>query len=181
MKFSCPACNAEYTLDVLLAQSSAREAMLHALALPAPLGKLLIAYMGCFRPPKRQLSWDRVAAILGELRGPIEAAQIERNGRAWSAPLAYWQQALETVLLARDNGKLTLPLKSHGYLFEVIAAMANKGETKAENAQFARRAGQTQGGTSASHQPLPPLSPVEAAEMPADLKSLIKRKPKGDA
>lgn len=181
MKLACPACNATFSLDVVLAQSAARDAMAHALALPAPLGKLLLAYLGLFRPAKRQLTWERVATLLGELRAPIEAAQIERNGRAWPAPIGYWQAALETVLMARDAGKLTLPLKSHGYLFEVICGVANKSETKTENATYATRAGKTMVGTSASHQLMAPVAPVEQADMPADLKALLKRKPKGDA
>lgn len=177
MKLACPACNAEFTLDVLLSNVAAREAMLHALALPAPLGKLLLAYLGCFRPPQRQLSWDRVAAILGELRQPIDAAQVTRNGRVWPAPLAYWQQALEAVLLARDSGKLSLPIKSHGYLFEVVASISNKGEAKTEGAHESRRAGSTHIGGAAAHQPANLAKVSGAVEMPAGMQAQLKRKP----
>ena len=180
MKLACPACNAEFTLDVLLSNVAARESMMHALALPAPLGKLLLAYLGCFRPAKRQLSWERVAAILAELRQPIDAAQVTRNGRVWPAPLAYWQQGLETVLLARDGGMLSLPLKSHGYLFEVIAGVANKGEAKAEFSNEARRGGSTSVGGSIAHVPAPLTRVPGAVEMPQAMQAQLKRKPKGD-
>jgi hypothetical protein len=39
------------TLDVLVAHEGAREAVLAALQLPAPIGKLLVQYLAMFRPP----------------------------------------------------------------------------------------------------------------------------------
>lgn len=120
------------TIDVLIAHEGARAAVLAALQLPAPLGKLLVQYLAMFRPPKRQLSWERVSTILEELRAPIAGAQIERHGRVWPAPQEYWRAALEQMVQLRDQKKLQLPLKSHGYLLEVIAGMSNKAEEKAE-------------------------------------------------
>jgi biotin operon repressor len=76
-----------------------------------------------------------VSTILEELRAPIAAAQIERHGRTWPAPLEYWKAALEQMVQLRDQAKLQLPLKSHGYLLEVIAGMSDKAEAKAESAQ----------------------------------------------
>lgn len=134
MRLNCPACGATASLDVLIGNDGAREAVMAALQIPAPIGKLLVQYVALFRPAQRQLSFDRVANILGELLPMIEAAKIERNGRTWPAPLDYWKAALEDMLAKRD--KLTLPLKSHGYLLEVISGLANKAEgvqeTKAE-------------------------------------------------
>lgn len=173
MKLSCPACGAEMTLDVLVAQEGAREALLIALQLPAPLGKLVVQYLAMFRPGKRQLSWERVGTILGELRGPIERAQIERNGRAWPAPLDYWKAALEHMVQLRDAGRLQLPLKSHGYLLEVIAGIANKAEGKAEAVDNARRAGITPVGSHASHKPFQREAPPVAAAMPEALKRFV--------
>lgn len=128
------------TIDVLIAHEGAREAVLTALQLPAPIGKLLVQYLAMFRPPRRQLSWERVGTILGELRDPLAAAQIERHGRAWPAPLEYWKAALEQMVQLRDQGKLQLPLKSHGYLLEVIAGMSGKDEAKAEKNREVSRA-----------------------------------------
>ncbi len=145
MKLSCPACGAEMTLDVLIGNEAARDAVLIALQLPAPLGKLLIQYLAMFRPAKRQLSWERVAAILGELREPMAGGQIERHGRTWAAPLDYWKAALEHMVQLRADEKLQLPLKSHGYLLEVIAGMSGKAEAKAESGEEARRAGRAAG------------------------------------
>ena len=39
----------------------------------------------------------------------------------YDAPPTAWLWALQEVIASRDSGKLTLPLKSHGYLYEVIS------------------------------------------------------------
>ncbi len=130
MRVNCPGCGATMSLDALLGTEGARDAVLTALAIPAPIGKLLVQYVGLFRPAQRQLSLDRVNNLLAELLPMIEAARIERNGRSYVAPLDYWRGALETMLAGRD--KLTLPLKSHGYLLEIIAGYADKAEAKHE-------------------------------------------------
>lgn len=156
MKTSCPACGAAFSLDALLGNEGAREAVMAALAIPAPLGKLLVQYLALFRPAlrpgsgqaPRMLSFDRVAGLLGELLPMIEAGKIARSGRTWSAPQDYWKQALEEMLAKRD--KLTLPLKSHGYLLAIIESYGNKAEARSEAQQEDRKAGRTQvGGNSA--------------------------------
>ncbi|OHD24112.1 MAG: hypothetical protein A2Y38_12315 [Spirochaetes bacterium GWB1_59_5] len=156
MKLTCPACGSLSSLDALLGNEGAREAVMAALAIPAPLGKLLVQYLAMFRPAQRQLSFDRVASILGELLPMISAASIERNGRTWSAPQDYWRMALEEMLTKRD--KLTLPLKSHGYLLEIIAGYGNKAEARQEAQQEDRKAGRTP--QHAPSQALPPSHPL---------------------
>lgn len=130
MRLTCAACGALSSLDVLIAHQGAREAVLAALRLPAPLGDVLIQYCALFRPEKRQLSFDRLARLLNELLPMISSAKVERNGRLWAAPLDAWRAALDEMIAKRD--KLTLPLKSHGYLLEIIAAAANRSEAATE-------------------------------------------------
>lgn len=141
MKTSCPSCGAAFSLDVLIGNEGAREAVMAALAIPAPLGKLLVQYLGLFRPAQRQLSFDRVANLLNELLPLIDAAKIERSGRIWSAPQDYWVMALTEMLEKRD--KLTLPLKSHGYLLAIIEGYSSKAESSKESQAEAARAGHT--------------------------------------
>jgi hypothetical protein len=175
VKLSCPTCGAEMSLDVLLAHEGARDAVLAALRLPAPIGKQLIQYVSMFRPPKRQLSWARLSLLLADLLPPISAAQVERNGRTWPAPLEYWKAALEQMVQLRDEGKLQLPLKSHGYLFTVIVGMSEKAEAKGEAKTEARRAGVSSGASPTFQAPpAPPQGPRTA--VPEDLaKIFVKR------
>jgi len=130
MQLNCPACGATFSLDVIIGHEGARDAVLVALQLPAPLGKSLIQYIALFRPAQRALSMDRLAKLLNELLPMISKAQIERNGTHYAAPVAYWQQALDDMVAQRS--KLTLPLKSHGYLLTIIAGYAEKTAAKAE-------------------------------------------------
>ena len=55
---------------------------------------------------------DRIAA---QYWSPEDCATV------YDAPPAAWLWALQEVIASRDSGKLTLSLKSHGYLYEVIS------------------------------------------------------------
>lgn len=137
MKTKCPSCGAVTSLDVLLAHDGARDALLAALRMPAPLGVLVVKYLGLFRPATRELTFDRVASLLNELLPMIQDGQIERNGRTWPAPVPYWIDAIEDMLAKRD--RLQLPMKSHGYLLEIISGISNQMEAKKEEKQEQQR------------------------------------------
>lgn len=155
MKFTCPNCHVTLTLEALIEHDAAREAIKLALEFPAPLGKQLLQYVSLFKPAQRALSMDRFADILADLLPDIKAAQIERNGRLWAAPLPYWSQAFDAVWLSKP--KLTLPLKTNGYLYEIIAGYANKAEAgKEKQAEQGRIYGRTE------ESPVPPAPVVEA-------------------
>lgn len=130
MQLTCPCCFTRYSIEAALSDDDARRAVAAALKMPAPLGDLILRYIGLFRPTKRALSWGHAAKLLTELLGPIQAGRVERNGRTWAAPMEVWKAAIEQMLAQRD--RLTLPLKTHGYLFEIIAGHANKIEAQAE-------------------------------------------------
>lgn len=151
MRLTCPACGSTASLDALIGHEAARSILVRALE-QTPVGKRLVRYIALFRPAQRQLSWDRAASLLGELLDMFKAGKVERHGRLWAAPEAAWLAALDEILARRDEGKLTLPLKSHGYLLEIITGQANKAEARAEQADHERRAGNTPVGSVASHQ-----------------------------
>ncbi|MDF9393841.1 MULTISPECIES: hypothetical protein [Methylococcus] len=139
MKLACPSCGALMSLDVIVAHDGAREAVQIALQLPAPMGKLLIQYITLFRPEKRQLTLDRLASLLGELLPLIQSGQITRDGRVWAVPAEVWPAALQEIL-DRDRAKpFTRPLKSHGYLLEILVGKASKAEARSEALTEERR------------------------------------------
>lgn len=144
MKLKCPACGALASLDVLITAEGAREAVLVALQFPAPLGKRLIQYLALFRPASRDLSFDRVASLLSEILPDIQSGKIKRAGREWNLLQDYWLVGIDTVLAARDAGRLTLPLKGHGYLYEVLTTLVDKAEGQKEREIEASR---SSGGT----------------------------------
>ena len=177
MKLACPACGSLSSLDALLGNEGAREAVMAALAMPAPLGKLMVQYLGLFRPAQRQLSFDRVANLLGELLPMIQEAKIERSGRIWAAPQDYWKMGIEDMLAKRD--KLTLPLKGHGYLLTIIEGYSSKAEAQAELQTEARKGGRSAVGASAAHKPAV-VADKPRGQMPDNIKAdltRLKKKP----
>lgn len=175
MKLSCPACGATASLDVLIGHEGARDAVVVALSLYGPLGKLLVQYLGLFRPASRNLSMDRVASLLAELKPMIGEAKIERGGRICSAPRDYWAMALTEMLAKRDA--LTLPLKSHGYLLAIIEGYSSKAEARKEAQVEASRGGHTQTGAAAAkpvNEVLGKPTAKPRAGMPAHVKQALK-------
>ena len=128
MKLTCPCCGAMHSIEGLLADAAARRAVAAALALPAGLGDRVLRYIGLFRPQTRGLGWDRAARLLEELHVAIDAGQIERDGRCWPAPLDYWKNAIDQMLDGRE--RLALPLKTHGYLYEIIAGHSRRADQR---------------------------------------------------
>jgi hypothetical protein len=119
-------------LDVLLSHEEGRHALARLIAQGTRLGPLTLRYIGLFRPAKRALTMSRTLKLLEEVWGDMERQAVTRKGRDWVAPQEIWQQAFEMVLSARDRGALSLPLTSHGYLYEVIVGLAEKLEAQGE-------------------------------------------------
>ncbi|MFC3875349.1 hypothetical protein [Neisseria musculi] len=124
MNTRCPNCGAVHSLDSLISDAEAAEVLKMLLELDADIGKAAIRYIGLFRPEKSQLSWGRTAKLLKELLPQIQTATIERDGTAYAAPIDAWLYALHEVLAAREAGRLKTPLKSHGYLYEILVGWA---------------------------------------------------------
>lgn len=122
MRTRCPSCGATLSLDALVAHDAAREAMTVVFKLSGQLGSALIRYLALFRPETRELTMDRVAKLLGEVLPDLQAQRITRNGQVFDAPTEAWVWAVEQALAARDAGRLTLPFKTHGWLYEVISS-----------------------------------------------------------
>lgn len=125
MQVRCRNCGAVSSLDALIEDDKASEVVL-MLAEIGNLVKPVIKYLGLFRSEKRVLTWSRTATLLAELKPLIQQQRIERNHQVHEAPAHAWESAIDKVLQARDAGKLQTPLKSHGYLFEIIAAESAK-------------------------------------------------------
>ena len=122
MKTKCPACGATCSLDALLGHSDASQAFVASLNLTGALAKPLVKYLAMFRSESRDLTFERTAKLLNELAPDIVAKQIKRGHHTYPAPQAAWVWAISVMLDRRDQQKLDLPLKTHGYLYEVISS-----------------------------------------------------------
>ena len=117
----CPNCGAANSLDSLVSDAEAAEVLKMLLELDADIGKAAIRYIGLFRPGKSQLSWGRTAKLLNELLPMIKAQEAARDGVCFPAPTEAWIHGFNETVNARDQGRLKTPLKSHGYLYEILA------------------------------------------------------------
>ena len=57
----------------------------------------------------------------------MERGAISRNGLEYPAPPEAWLYGFRELLARRNTGSLKLPLKSHGYLYEVISGWQGQG------------------------------------------------------
>lgn len=120
MKTRCPACGAENSLDSLITSDDARQTLWTLAQIGGELTKRLVQYLGLFRPEKSSLSGARMAKLMSDLLPDIQAQRIQRGGKVFDVPVAAWVWALGEVLTARDTGTLKVPLKTHGYLYEIL-------------------------------------------------------------
>lgn len=126
MNIKCPNCGAVHSLDSLINDADASAVLKAVLEMDAELGKAAIRYIGLFRPAKSQLSWARTAKLLSELLPMIKAQEAVRDGVCFPAPTEAWIHGFNETVNARDQGRLKTPLKSHGYLYEILAGWAGQ-------------------------------------------------------
>ena len=137
MKTRCPACGATTSLDALLGHSEASRAFVAAINLVGDLAKPIIQYLGMFRSENRDLTFERASKLLNELAADINANQIKRGHHFHPAPKAAWIWAINTIIERRDQGKLQLPFKNHGYLYEVLTSYKPEYEQGTAKHRFA--------------------------------------------
>lgn len=127
MNIKCPNCGAVHSLDSLINDADASAVLKAVLEMDAEMGKAAIRYIGLFRPAKSQLSWARTAKLLNELLPMIKAQEAARDGVCFPAPTEAWIHSFNETVNARDQGRLKLPLKSHGYLLEIVSQWQGSG------------------------------------------------------
>lgn len=129
---SCPTCGSELDLAVLFAHEQDQRALARLASVSIPLGARVLQYLALFTPPKQRLTAAKKIKLILQLLPDLERQAITHKGRDWEAPLAAWAQAIDQMLAARDAQRLELPMKGHGYLFAILAGMADKHEASAE-------------------------------------------------
>lgn len=148
MKTRCPCCGAENSLDALLAHDEAREAVWAVAQVGGEIGRLAVQYVALFRPANNSLSMGRMAKLLNDILPDIQSQSIHRDRIAYPAPPEAWIYGFREMLAKRNSGSLKLPLKSHGYLYEIIAGWQGQGSRSPEdpaNAPSPLPVGESQG------------------------------------
>lgn len=198
----CPICGTELTPAQVFAHEATQHAFERMIAVSVPLGARVTAYVTMFSPPKTRLTIAKQVKIILQLLPDLERQAITHKGRDWPAPLAAWSAAIEQMEHARAAGRLELPLSGHGYLYTILAAMADKREATSERQRETERRGAgRQDGAAARGQALPVAQALQqgaggvdpalakldadaqrAAPMPADVRqklAQLRRPPEG--
>lgn len=137
MKATCPACGSAFDLDAAVSDADARRFVDLVAGLEPRVAKPLIQYLALFRPTKTGMRWSRMLSLAQEIDPMIRAARVRRNGIDYAVPQDIWAAAL--AMLADRPKNLSLPLKSHGYLLEILANQAEKIAAKAESETETRK------------------------------------------
>lgn len=126
MKCRCQNCGAVASLDLLISNGEARDALIAITMMSDELTKTAIKYIGMFRPASKDLSWSRVAKLLNEILPMITSETVTRGGVTKKATREMWLAGMKECIAVRDAGGLSLPLKTHGYLLEIVSNMQYK-------------------------------------------------------
>lgn len=131
--FCCPLCGTETSFEAMFSHAEDQAAFdgLVQAALPE-LSTHVLRYVALHAPAKNRLSMPRKRKLIEELLPDIRRALISHKGRDWQAPRAAWMRAIDQMLGAAARGELKLPLLGHGYLYAVLAGLADKAEAAAE-------------------------------------------------
>ena len=130
---TCPSCGAEMPMEVCLAHEEMREAAYEIMKLTLPEAALLLRYVGLFRPAKNKMRLPRVAQLIREILPHMIGGQaVKHKGCELAVPIELWRSGLEAMLAKADQGKLSLPLTSHGYLFTILGDLVEKYEAALE-------------------------------------------------
>lgn len=188
-EITCPNCRVRMSLDVVLADDSMRDIVL-ALTDIHPAGdafiKPLLRYLSLFAPRKSQMAWGRMVTLIRELEPEMRAAQLTWNGTTYAAPLANWSSAMAYAVDQAHQGKLDLPLKSHGWLRSVMASQIIRAAGRAEEAREAQLRGVAGAGTAEERRtqigpeggPIRLDASLPKSKMPQHIREQLKLKPR---
>ena len=129
---SCPVCGTELDLAVLFSHEHDQRALARLASVSIPLGGRVLQYLALFTPPKQRLTAAKKIKLILQLLPDLERGAISWKGRDWAAPREAWAMAIDQMLAARDAQRLELPMKGHGYLYAILAGMADRFEGQAE-------------------------------------------------
>lgn len=129
---SCPNCGSELCLTTVFSAAEDQAALARLITESVPLGAHIMRYTDLHAPAKQRLTAAKRIKLVRQLLPDLERWAISHKGRTWSVTQATWEAAIDQLLQQRDAGRLELPLKGHGYLYAVLAGMADKAGEQAE-------------------------------------------------
>ena len=134
----CPYCHREVPMALLFLSEEAQRTFTRLVMKSVPLGNRVMRYVTLFTPPKTRLTQAKQLKLIEQLLPDLERGAITMNGTEVAAPVALWSLAFERLFAVADNGRLTLPLRGHGYLYSTLQDLAQaEAEKQTEQARRA--------------------------------------------
>ena len=130
MLCTCPACGFPAPLLSFTAEQAAGEFASLMGRVPPQVAHLVEQYLQMFATPKHKPTFAKAVRVLAPLVQVIEAGTVQHAKREWAVTLPQIGEGLAYMVSRR--AELTLPLKSHGYLWKVLAGATDKAEAQAE-------------------------------------------------
>ena len=138
MRLTCPGCGATASMEAWRNDAYVRYFIEALVALPSPVLRQTLAYLGLFRKNGKSLPWPRALDLARDLRSLVETGTVHWQGcetRLCNAEI--WSMAMEATLAATPKG-----LKNHNYLrqvaWEKAEDLARRTETDRETARQRR-------------------------------------------
>lgn len=133
----CPACSYKYDLLSALADGEQREywRYIQTQNLSTERLRLMFRYLGYFAPPKYAMSFSALYTRTESLLSQVTSGKVIRAGNTRVAPPELWWQVIE-LLVTNKPDALSLPLKSHNYLCQIVFNEADRAAAKAEEHQI---------------------------------------------
>lgn len=137
MELTCPCCKTRFPVQAGFLEADGQELAALYGALDPETARVMDAYLMLFKPKKTCLSNKRALTLAAELLPFILNGRFKRGGESYAAAAADWAAAMDK-LVAHPPSKL--PLKTHGYLVEVvIGTLADRlNKERAERDDLAR-------------------------------------------
>jgi hypothetical protein len=135
MKLICPACGATASAEAWANDTVCRELLAVVAELPSPVAKVMLGYLGLFRPAKSALSWRKALRIALEIKDLTGRGYVQCQGRIdRNCPTAIWAAGMEQMLAQRD--RLSLPMPNHNYLRKVVYDLAERADGQQESRSY---------------------------------------------
>lgn len=162
---TCPVCRTEMPMAMFFSCEESARTFTRLALLSIPLGARVMRYLTLFTPPKTTLTQGKQLKLIEALLPDLERRAVTVAGMDWQAPLDLWSHAFEKLFTLADDGRLTLPLSGHNYLYSTIRDLALKAAAKADqekrNAPGRSVTPPATGSTNLN--PSPPIDPALAA------------------
>lgn len=168
LPISCCYCGAQQGLMEALEDADGRRFMDVITDVQPVVIRPLMRYLYLFKPAQQGMRWSRMYKLVQEIAPMIKDAKLQRDGTTYTVPPQSWADAM-MHLVETPPKTLKLPLKSHGYLLEILASGAEKAAGQQESRAIEQK--RNRGRDGSTNKPVQAIK-MASSKPPGSLKEL---------